>query len=52
LNPLIKIDPKSAAVFKKVLAKALATDNKAHVPKVAERGRDGTWKFREVLRCD
>jgi uncharacterized protein (DUF2252 family) len=47
LSPLIKIDPKSAAVFKRVLAKALATDNKALVPKVAERRHDGSWMFRE-----
>ena len=47
LNPLIKIDPKSEAVFKKVLAKALTTDNKALVPKVAERRQDGSWRFRE-----
>lgn len=47
LNPLIKINPKSEAVFKKVLAKALTTDNKALVPKVAERRQDGSWMFRE-----
>ena len=47
LNPLVKIDPKSQAVFKKVLAKALVTDNKALVPKVAERKSDGSWMFRE-----
>jgi uncharacterized protein (DUF2252 family) len=47
LNPLIKIDPKSEAVFKKVLAKALSTDNKALLPKVAERRNDGSWIFRD-----
>jgi uncharacterized protein (DUF2252 family) len=47
LNPLIKIDPKSQAVFKKVLAKALSTDNRGLVPKVAERRVDGSWRFRE-----
>jgi uncharacterized protein (DUF2252 family) len=47
LNPLIKIDPKSEAVFKKVLAKALSTDNKALLPKVAERRSDGSWIFRD-----
>ncbi len=47
LNPLVKIDPKSQAVFRKVLAKALATDNKTLVPKVAERKSDGSWVFRE-----
>jgi uncharacterized protein (DUF2252 family) len=47
LNPLVKIDPKSQAVFKKVLAKALSTDNRALLPKVAERGNNGSWTFRE-----
>jgi uncharacterized protein (DUF2252 family) len=47
LSPLVKIDPKSEAVFKKVLAKALSTDNRGLVPKVAERSHDGSWKFRE-----
>jgi uncharacterized protein (DUF2252 family) len=47
LNPLIKIDPKSEAIFRKVLAKALVTDNKALVPKVAERRNDGSWIFRD-----
>jgi uncharacterized protein (DUF2252 family) len=47
LSPLVKIDPKSEAVFKKVLAKALSTDNRGLVPKVAERSHDGSWRFRE-----
>jgi uncharacterized protein (DUF2252 family) len=47
LNPLVKIDPKSEAVFKKVLAKALATDNRALPPKVADRRNNGSWMFRE-----
>jgi uncharacterized protein (DUF2252 family) len=47
LSPLLKIDPKSQAVFKKVLAKALTTDNKALLPKVAERRNDGSWTFRD-----
>jgi hypothetical protein len=47
LSPLVKIDPKSQAVFKKVLAKALGTDNRALLPKVAERRNDGSWVFRE-----
>ncbi|WP_278045497.1 DUF2252 family protein [Edaphobacter modestus] len=45
MNPLIKIDPKSQAVFSKALTKALATDNKALVPKVAERRNGGSWMF-------
>jgi uncharacterized protein (DUF2252 family) len=47
LNPLIKIDPKSQAVFKKVLAKALSTDNRGLLPKVADRRLDGSWRLRE-----
>jgi uncharacterized protein (DUF2252 family) len=47
LNPLASIDPKSEAIFRKVLAKALATDSRALFPKVVERGRDGSMKFRE-----
>jgi uncharacterized protein (DUF2252 family) len=46
-NPLTKIDPKSNAVIGKTLAKALRTDNRKLLPKVAERGRNGSWKFRE-----
>jgi uncharacterized protein (DUF2252 family) len=46
-NPLTKIDPKSHAVIGKTLAKALRTDNRKLLPKVAERGRNGSWKFRE-----
>src|SRR6266699_1042865 len=47
VNPLIKIDPKSEAVFKMVFANAVTTDNKALVPKVAERRQDGSWMFRD-----
>lgn len=47
LSPVAKIDSKSEAVIKKVLAKALSTDNRALVPKVAVRGDDGSWRFRE-----
>src|SRR5258707_14493893 len=47
LNPLVKVDPKSQAVFGKVLAKALSTDNRALVPKVTERKPDGSWMFRD-----
>ncbi|HAA02575.1 MAG TPA: DUF2252 domain-containing protein [Syntrophobacteraceae bacterium] len=46
-NPLVKIDPKSRAVFSKTLAKALQTDNRTLLPKVAERGKNGSWKFRD-----
>jgi uncharacterized protein (DUF2252 family) len=47
LSPLANIDPKSAAIFKKVLAKAMATDSRSLLPKVAEQKSDGSWKFRE-----
>ncbi len=46
-NPLVKMDPKSKAVIAKTLAKALQTDNRMLLPKVAERGSNGFWKFRE-----
>lgn len=46
-NPLVKPDPKSRAMVAKTLAKALRTDNRTLLPKVAERGRHGSWKFRE-----
>ena len=47
LSPVTKIDNKSQAVIRKVLAKALATDNHALLPKIAECKSDGTWTFRE-----
>jgi uncharacterized protein (DUF2252 family) len=46
-SPLVKPDPKARAVVMKTLAKALKTDNRALLPKVAERGRNGSWRFRE-----
>jgi len=46
-NPFGKVDPKSRAVFIKTMAKALKTDNRTLLPKVAERGRSGSWKFRD-----
>ncbi len=45
-NPLVKADPKSRAVFRKTLGKALQTDNRALLPKVADRQGDGAWTFR------
>lgn len=45
-NPLVKVDPKSKAVFSKTVAKALSTDNRALLPKVADRGSNGEWTFR------
>jgi uncharacterized protein (DUF2252 family) len=46
-NPLVKMDPKSKAVFDKVLAKAQHTDNLKLLPKVVDRNRDGSWSFRD-----
>jgi uncharacterized protein (DUF2252 family) len=40
-------DAKSKAVVKKTLAKALHTDNRTLLPKVAERGKNGVWRFRD-----
>ena len=45
-NPIAKIDPKSRAVIAKTLDKALRTDNRALLPKVADRIGDGKWRFR------
>ena len=46
-NPLLKIDPKSKAIINKTFAKALRTDNRALLPKVANHMADGTWTFRD-----
>ena len=45
-NPLVKIDAKSKAVFSKTLAKAIHTDNRALLPKVADTTGVGQWTFR------
>ena len=45
-NPLAKVDPKSQAVFAKTVAKALRTDNRTLMPKVADQHGDGKWTFR------
>jgi uncharacterized protein (DUF2252 family) len=46
-KPLVKVDPKSRAVFEKTLAKALKTDNHTLLPKLANHQSDGSWSFRE-----
>ncbi len=46
-NPIAKPDPKSRAVISKVLAKALRTDNRSLLPKVAELNGSRTWQFRD-----
>ncbi len=46
-NPIAKPDPKSRAVISKVLAKAMRTDNRNLLPKVAEHDGNETWRFRD-----
>ncbi len=46
-NPLVQMDTKSKAVIRKTLSKALHTDNRALLPKVADRQRNGSWVFRD-----
>jgi uncharacterized protein (DUF2252 family) len=46
-NPVEKMDAKSKAVISKTLAKALRTDNRALLPKVADRSGNGVWTFRD-----
>jgi uncharacterized protein (DUF2252 family) len=46
-NSIIKPDAKSKAVVDKVLAKALNTDNRNLLPKVAEKNDRGEWAFKE-----
>src|SRR6201996_7866717 len=46
-NPLVKIDPKSKAVFRKTWSKAMHTDNRALLSRVAGRDNKGAWNFRE-----
>ena len=45
-NPIAKVDPKSKAVFAKTVAKALRTDNRTLMPKVADKDAKGKWTFR------
>jgi uncharacterized protein (DUF2252 family) len=47
-NPLVKMDAKSKAVIRKTLSKALHTDNKTLLPKVADRQANGVWTFRDT----
>jgi uncharacterized protein (DUF2252 family) len=46
-NPIAKADLKSKAVFRKTLARAMHTDNRALMPKVADRKSNGSWTFRD-----
>lgn len=47
-NPLVKPDAKSRAVVRKTLAKAMHTDNRALLPKVADHDSTGEWTFRDT----
>jgi len=46
-NPLTKMTPKIKSVFAETVEKAMHTDNRALLPKVAERTARGRWKFKE-----
>jgi uncharacterized protein (DUF2252 family) len=46
-NPLVKLDPKSAAVLEKCVAKAKSQTNASLLAKSAERDPNGTWRLRE-----
>ena len=46
-SPLVKIDPKSQAVFRKAVGKAMQQTNAALLTKTAVRGVDGAWRLRE-----
>src|SRR6202000_2282486 len=46
-NPIAKADPKSKAGFGKTLSKAMQTDNRALLPRVADREAEGLWTFRD-----
>lgn len=47
-NPIAKADPKSKAVIRKTLSKALHTDNRALLSKVCDREGEGAWAFRDA----
>jgi len=46
-NPLAEMDTKTKAVFAKGLTKAMHTNNRTLLPKVAERTSKGEWRFKE-----
>src|SRR6516162_8049747 len=46
-NPLTQMTPKIKAVFAETVEKAMHTDNRALLPKVAERTTRGRWKFKQ-----
>jgi uncharacterized protein (DUF2252 family) len=46
-NPLVEMDPKSAAMFKKSVAKAKQQTNWTLLAKTANRSVDGAWRLKE-----
>jgi uncharacterized protein (DUF2252 family) len=46
-NPLGEMDPKSDAVTRKAVAKAAQQTNTALLQKIADKQKDGGWRFRE-----
>jgi uncharacterized protein (DUF2252 family) len=46
-NPLVQMDAKSQAVAAKALAKAAQQTNITLLSKIAEKQKDGSWRFRE-----
>ena len=49
-NPLVRLDPKSKAVFAKTVAKALRTDNRTLLPKVADHSAATESGVSETIR--
>ena len=46
LNPLVAIDPKSEAIFKKAVRKAATKTSASLLTKMTQRDRHGRWRFR------
>ncbi len=46
-DTIAKPDPKSKAVIQKTMEKAMRTDNRNLLPKVADKSSDGRWTFRD-----
>jgi uncharacterized protein (DUF2252 family) len=46
-NPLVRPDPKSRAVLRKTLSKAMHTDNRALLRKITDHSSNGSWVFRD-----
>lgn len=46
-NPMVKIDPKAMVIVQKAITKAMQSTSATLLTKVAARGKQGTWRFRE-----